>query len=328
MSWKEGELTLKAGETLAAKRRVKIDSSATTSDPPSIIYADAGEDMIGVTLYSAATDELVAVKPLGAEGSMEITAKVGSAITPGVSLYGAADGKISDTSSGSVQGVALQTAAASGDVIEVAPYSVKSTTAGTVSVADAGSYTAQTTVEAAVQEIYKHLLNSEGFIPIPLGSLKTSGTVFASGTSAVTSLLATDSTPKIGRINGATDPAQMVTWATGGADAVWYQTPLPPDFDGTGACYVKARVKANGATDTPSFTVSTYWDEGDTAIADTLAASSATSTWGEVSATIAAADVPDAPQILNIKVVPGAHTTNTFHISALWLEYKRKLLTA
>ena len=45
-------------------------------------------------------------------------------------------------------------------------------------------------------------------------------------------------------------------------------------------------------------------------------------------ATIAAADIPDAPQILNIKLVPAAHTTNTFHISALWLEYKRKLLTA
>lgn len=328
MSWREGPLTLKANATLEAHRRVKIDTSATTADPPKVVYAGAGEDMIGVTEHSAATGELVAVKQAGFGGTLEIYAKIGSAIAVGTTLYGAASGKISDTSSGSAQGIALQAAAASGDQIEVAPLNTKSTTAATVSIADAGTYTDQTTVEAALQEVYKHLLNSEGFLPVPIGILRTSGTEFVSGTSAGSVLLATDTTPKIGRINGGTDGAQMITWATGGVDKVFAQLPLPPDFDGSGACYIKARVKANGATNIPSFTVKSLWDEGDTAISDTLAASAATSTWGEISATIAAADIPDAPQTLTFSLTPGAHAANTWHISALWFEYKRKLLTA
>jgi hypothetical protein len=93
--------------------------------------------MIGVTEYSAATNDLVAVKQAGYGGTLEIEATVSSAINVGTSLYGAADGKVSDASSGSAQGVALQVASASGDHIEVAPLNTKSTTAATVSIADA-----------------------------------------------------------------------------------------------------------------------------------------------------------------------------------------------
>ena len=326
--FREGPLTLKAGEALEAHRRVKIDTSATTSDPPSVIYSDAGEDYIGVTEFSAATNDLVTVKQGGAGQSLEITAKVGSAITPGTVLYGAADGKVSDTSSGSAQAVALQTAAASGDNIEVAPWGVKSTTAATVSIADAGTYTAQTTVEAALQEIYLHLIGIQGFIPVPLGILRTSAADFVSGTSAVSVCLATDTTPKIGRVNAGTDPCQMVSWATGGVDPVFVQIPLPPDLDDAANLIIHARVKADGATNTPTWTVKSYFNEGDTLVSDTLAAGSATSTWAEITGTIALADVPAGAQTLTFSLTPGAHTSNTFHMSALWFEYKRKILTS
>lgn len=328
MAWRDGVATFKAAETLEAHRRVKIDTSATTADPPKIVYSDAGEDYIGVTEYSVATNELVAVKAAGFGGTLEIEATVGSAINVGTDLYGAADGKVSDTSSGSAQGVSLQVAAASGDHIEVAPTNKKSTTAATVSIADAGSYTAQTTVEAALQEIYLHLLGTQGFLPVPLPTLKTASTDFVSGTSAVGSFLATDTTPKIGRITGATDPAQVVTWATGDSGPVFFQIPLPPDLNEAANLVLHARVKSGGATNTPTWTIKSYFNEGDTLVTDSIAASSATSTWAEVTGTIAAADVPSGAQTLTCSLTPAAHTTNEFYMSALWFEYSRVKLTA
>jgi hypothetical protein len=326
--WRDGNPVFRAGETLESKRRVKINASEATADPAEVVYADAGEDYIGVTEFSAATDTMVTVKMIGGGGSLEIEAKVGSAINVGTTLYGAADGKVSDTSSGSAQGTALEVASASGDHIQVAPANVKSTTAATVSVLDAGNYTLLTNVEVALQEIYKHLLNSEGFLPVPLAILKTGATDFVSGTSAVTSFLATDSTPKIGRITAATDPAQVVYWATGDNGPVFAQMPLPPDLDDTANLIVHARVKASGATNIPTWTVKSYFNEGDTLVTDSLAASSATSTWGEITGTILAADVPAGAQTLTFSLTPAAHTTNHFYMSALWFEYKRKILTA
>lgn len=326
--WREGNYSLRASEALEAHRRVKIDTAGATANPAKVKYSDAGEDMIGVTEFSCASGELVTVKACGFGGSLEIESVISSAINVGTTLYGAADGKVSDASSGSAQGIALQAASASGDHIEVAPYNVKSTTAATVSIADAGLYTATATVEAALQEIYKHLLNAEGFIPVPLMLLRTSGTDFVSGVSTGEVSLATDTTPKIGRISGGTDPAQMVSWATGGVDPVFVQLPLPPDLDEASSLVLHARVKANGATNIPTWTIKSYFNEGDTVVSDSLAASAATSTWGEITGTIAAADVPAGAQTLTFSLTPAAHTTNTFHISALWFEYKRVLLTA
>jgi len=118
--WNEGPLTFNAGEDLEAKRRVKIESG-TTMDPPEVVYADAGEDYVGVTEYAADDGEKVAVRPKNAPGSFEIECTVGTAIARGASLYGAADGRVSDTVSGSAQFTALQAAGASNEHIECLP---------------------------------------------------------------------------------------------------------------------------------------------------------------------------------------------------------------
>ena len=163
-----GILTFKAGEDLEAKRRVKIESG-TTNDPPEVVYADAGEDSIGVTEYAVDDGDMVAVKLWTAPGSFEIECDVSSAIARGTVLYGAADGKVSDASSGSALGVANEVGSDNAH-IEVLPWNVKSTTAATVSIADSGGFTATATVEAALAEIYQDLLSAQRFIPIPLTS--------------------------------------------------------------------------------------------------------------------------------------------------------------
>lgn len=118
--WNVGPKTFKAGEALESKRRVKIESGTTTT-PPEVVYADAGEDYIGVTEYAVADGDDVAVKLKNAPGTFEIECLVGTAIANGTSLYGAADGMVSDTVSGSAQFTAMEAAGADNEHIECLP---------------------------------------------------------------------------------------------------------------------------------------------------------------------------------------------------------------
>lgn len=118
--WNEGKKTFKAGEALEANRRVKIESG-TTNDPPEVVYADAGEAYIGVTEYAVADGDMVAVKLKNADGTFEIECDIGTAIARGATLYGAADGKVSDTVSGTAQFTSMQAAGANNEHIECLP---------------------------------------------------------------------------------------------------------------------------------------------------------------------------------------------------------------
>jgi hypothetical protein len=326
--WNEGTKSFVADEKLEAHRRVKIDTTNTTAVPPKVLYADAGEDYIGVTEFSAATGDLVSVKMNDAPGTFEIECTVSSAINVGTTLYGAADGKVSDASNGTAQGIALQQTATSNEHIEVAPWNVKATTAATVSIADAGAFTDETTVEAALQEIYQDLLTAQHFIPIPLMSLREATTFDVGNIAANGGLLASDTTPILEAINAGTDGCQRLTWATGNVDQVIAQVPLPPDLDATANVVVHARVASSGATDTPSWTMESFFNEGDTLVSDTLAAGSATSTYAEITGTIASADVPAGAQTMTVGFTPASHDGNHFYMTALWVECTRSILTS
>ena len=162
MAYNEGVRSYTAGEALAINRRVKIDSGTVTT-PPEVVYADAGDQHIGVTERAAGSGETVSVKLRNFPGTQEVVAADSFAI--GATLYGANDGMVSDSSSGSAIGIAHEAATALNDVIEMVPFNVLSSTAGTVSIADAGGFTATATVEAALQEIYQHIKTAQGFVP-------------------------------------------------------------------------------------------------------------------------------------------------------------------
>ena len=71
--------TFTAGEALEAARRVKI-KSGTTTDPPEVVYADAGEDFIGVTEFAVSSGVLVTIRLKNAEGTFEVEASSTAAI--------------------------------------------------------------------------------------------------------------------------------------------------------------------------------------------------------------------------------------------------------
>ncbi len=315
--YNEGKRTFKAGEALENKRRVKLKIGSTTT-PPEVEYADAGEQHIGTTEYKVASGDLVAIKLRNADGTHEMTAA--GAFAFGAVLYGAADGKVDDASSGSSIAVAVEAATADGDIIEAVEFAVLSTTAATVSIADAGSHTAETTVEGATQEIYQHLLSVQNFIPVPLASLfETDGT-------NLVALLGIGTTPVLDMAGGDADSSLEVNWVASNNDAVLFQVPLPPSLDVDADLVIHFRAKSGGGTDTPTIASDAFFNEGDTKVEDTSSALGAA--FAENTITIANADIPAGAQTLTVELTPGAHTTDTVVLSSIWIEHKNSILTS
>lgn len=103
--------TFPAGEVLAVFRRVKVDSDGN------IVYADAGEAYDGITQDAAAAiGDHTPVKLKSGAGSFKVTAAGAAACA--ADLYGADDGKVSTTESGSVQFRAFEAPTADGDIVE------------------------------------------------------------------------------------------------------------------------------------------------------------------------------------------------------------------
>lgn len=102
--------TFEAGGTISQYARVKLSSGE-------VIAAGADDIDIGTCEVLAADGDLVDVRMSNAAGTRFMIAS--EAIAVGAKVYGAADGKVSDTASGRLIGIALEEATADGDIIEV-----------------------------------------------------------------------------------------------------------------------------------------------------------------------------------------------------------------
>lgn len=108
-----GKKTFEAGEDLEPYRRVKLSAQDT------VMYADAAEASIGVTTSRALSGALVSVDLWTKAGTFEIEAS--EAIAVAAEVYGAADGKVKATASGSGLGWANEVSSGTtgGGIIEV-----------------------------------------------------------------------------------------------------------------------------------------------------------------------------------------------------------------
>lgn len=199
--------------------------------------------------------------------------------------------------------------------------------AAEVAIADAGGFTAETTAEGALQEIYQHLLSAQSCIGLPLNVWREASTFDVGNTAANGGILASDTTPVLDAINGGTDGCQRLLWAATNTDQIVANFVLPPDLDEASDLVLHCRIASGGTTDAVGFTVETFFNEGDTKVSDTTTTNQTTS-YTEVTATIAAADVPAGAQTVTIGLTPVAHGTDTLAMSACWLEYTKVLLTA
>jgi hypothetical protein len=322
----EGIKTFTANGALTAKMRVKVTAGSTTV-PPQVEVAGAGEQHIGITEYAAATGTLVAVRLRTYPGTHEGVAK--EALAVGATLYGAAAGGVKDTSDGTAIGIALEEATNSGDIIEFIDFTVISTTAATVSAA-AGGLSIPATVQAALAELYQGLVKTvQGFLPIPLTSFRELAAGIFINAAGNGGLLATDTTPILSNIGDG--DGMRIAWAAGNTDQIEAQVILPPDCDGTAdvVVHMLASKDANN-NNACHLDGEAYFGESD---ADCFPGASAANLLvqakGEYTATIAGADVPDTQADANMTLVlmPEAHAGDAVYLHAVWIEYKKKLLT-
>lgn len=310
--------TFTAGEALLPKRRVKIESGTTTS-PPEVVYADAGEQAIGITGNETTADgDLVSLQPSNATGTYECTASEAFAIN--ATLYAANDGKISDTSSGSSIGLAVEAATADGDVVEWIPNGVLSTTAATVSYADAGGQTAAATVEAALAEVYTDILSALNLIQVPV-----MGAMLSDGTNTVTfGGPATD--PILDLTNGDTDSAIRWVWAAASVVAIIYQIPLPSDLDVSADLLIYLMCGKDADANTVTIASDAYFNVGDTKVEDVTATIAAAT--AETLITIAAADIPAGAKTLTLELTPSAHAGDALYLYSIRPLYTSILKTS
>ena len=134
------------------------------------------------------------------------------------------------------------------------------------------------------------------------------------------SLLAKNTTPILERINGDTDGALRVNWAGADVDPVLFQAALHPKINVAADFVLHFRAAMAAVADTPTIACQSFFNEGDTAVADASAAVTGVS-YAEYSITIAAADIPAGAQTISCKLTPAAHGTDALYITAIWYEY-------
>ncbi len=203
--------------------------------------------------------------------------------------------------------------------------------ASAISIADAGSFTAQTEVEAALQEIYQHIETAKGIINIPMPTITDAGVAlaaFADGASPTPGFCVTAKGLGIRWNNHATPTA------------VGTKVMVPPDADVTANMTLHILAAKTGATvgDATKFTVAAYNNVVDALYdADSDFGGDSSAMTGDATAktvqhetlTLALANLAAYPAAMELTLKPKDGTLGTDDVIMLaqWIEYKRKLLT-
>ncbi len=201
--------------------------------------------------------------------------------------------------------------------------------AATAISAAAGGLGIPANLQLAVAEIYQHLKSIQGFIPIPLTSFRElAAGVFinAAGNGGV---LAVDTTPVLSMI--ADGDAMRIDWAAGNADQIAAQVLLPPDIDVTANMVVHFLCSKDANANAVHLDGEAYFGEADNDCFPAAGASNLlTQAKAELTATIALADLPANQTNANMTLVlmPEAHAGDAVYLHGVWIEYKKKLLTA
>lgn len=157
-----------------------------------------------------------------------------------------------------------------------------------------------------------------GTVPLSLVSVREATTGDVPNIAGIGGLLASDSAPVLSGTGSTV--SQQISWAAANVDQILVDTALPADFDGRDDVLLELWV-SSGTTDAATFTVATSWDGGAN-VSDTASdAGTNSATVHKITATIAAADIPDGAAYVSIGLTPAAHATNAIVLKAARLLY-------
>jgi len=207
--------------------------------------------------------------------------------------------------------------------------------AALVGIADAGTFTAETTVEGATQELYQNALSAQKQVNIPLLSFLEAATgapmiVFADGATSQPGTQITDSKCPTVRWNDHATPAKIMGTVA-----------MPQDLDDSKLVTVHALVSKTGATvgDATKLTIEAFeivpaaLHDADTDFGgdtDAVVGDATAKTVTELTLTLTAANIHASPEGLAISIKPkdGTLGTDDLLLHAAWLEYTPKLMTS
>ncbi len=208
--------------------------------------------------------------------------------------------------------------------------------AGDVGILDAGLFTAQTTVEAALQELYQQVETANASFSVPLSSF-----VLAAGTPLAAYSAGNTGVPGFNLVNSEAICIDWNNYPSNAGVTIWGQVAFPVDVDPAHDVIVQCLTSKTGATagDTGKLTFAGYiLSVGDVNNADTvftadMAGMTATATAGTTAEqfyTIDAADVPVGARTLTFSLTPktGTLETDDILLHSVRIKYTRKLQTS
>jgi hypothetical protein len=176
------------------------------------------------------------------------------------------------------------------------------------------------------------MLSAQTFIPLDITALREIATNAVQNLAAHGGILASDSTPILERVNGATDRQLRVRWAAEDvAEVAFPPIPIPPDLDSAETVDVHLLLQRSGSTDDCDIDVLAFFNgigsySADTEMGGKTDALTTTNVEEQV-VSLAAANISGHPGFLGISLLPDAHDTDAIYLLAAWLEYTRKLRT-
>lgn len=135
-------------------------------------------------------------------------------------------------------------------------------------------------------------------------------------------LLASDTDPKLIRVNGATDPQLRIQWAAASVIPITWSVPMPRDVDTTQPVIVNVVAGMGGATDTPVIAAAFWPGVGGANQGGNTGALS--STLSQKTVSVAGANVGTFPKEWTVILTPAAHGTDVLNLTQCFLEYTRK----
>ncbi len=131
--------------------------------------------------------------------------------------------------------------------------------------------------------------------------------------------------PSLVRVNGATDKALRLSWAAAAVNEVQFApVSLPPDLDDTEDVLVCLLVDKSANVDTTAtIDVQVFFNVGDTECGNATASITET-TPTEKQVTVVGSDVPAAPGVMNISLIPSSHASDAVRLYAAWIEYQKQ----
>lgn len=227
--------------------------------------------------------------------------------------------KLSKKSAGYFFGIALETVG-SGSTATIQVLHIPSPGTGTLAAGSIG------TTQLAANGVTAAKLTATlgtGYIPLPLAEAREVATNAIQNLAAHGGILASDSTPILQRVNGATDKQLRINWAASNVDEITWSVVSPPDLDDAAAVTVKILAAMAGATDTPVMGIGFFEAVGDTNAGGNTAAITGTNL-AVYSAAVAHGDIAAAPKPWSISLIPAAHGTDALYVYGAWIEYTRK----